>query len=106
MRSRPVASPRRVKATPVHLHAEMSLSGAFNAITASCLNHLLSNEPGMLEGRDIEYLHQMRVAVRRQRSALSIFSTAIPRRVYRDSGGVEVAYTANWPSSRLGRICN
>jgi len=37
-------SPPR-KATSAHLHAEMSLSGAFNAITASCLNQLLSNEP-------------------------------------------------------------
>ena len=71
------ASPPR-KATPVHLYAEISLSDAFNAITANCLNHLLSNEPGMLEGRDIEYLHQMRVAVRRQRSALSIFSPLFP----------------------------
>ena len=32
----------------------------------------------MLEGRDIEYLHQMRVAVRRQRSALGIFSPLFP----------------------------
>jgi len=68
-----------VKAAPVHLQAEMSLSAAFNAITSSCLNHLLSNEYGMLNGRDIEYLHQMRVAVRRQRSALGIFSTVFPK---------------------------
>lgn len=62
------------KASPVNLRPGMSLGSAFGAITASCLNHLLSNESGMLEGRDVEYLHQMRVAVRRQRSALSIFS--------------------------------
>ena len=94
------------KATPVHLQAEMSLSGAFNAITASCLNHLLSNEPGMLEGRDIEYLHQMRVAVRRQRSALGIFSPLFPAELTGVAGRVEVAYTADWYSSRLGRVCN
>ena len=62
------------KAAPINLHTGMSLSSAFNTISASCLNHLLSNESGMLEDRDVEYLHQMRVAVRRQRSALSIFS--------------------------------
>jgi inorganic triphosphatase YgiF len=61
------------KAPLINLHAGMSLSRAFNTITAGCLNHLLGNESGMLEGRDVEYLHQMRVAVRRQRSALSIF---------------------------------
>jgi CHAD domain-containing protein len=56
----------------------MSLGSAFNVITANCLNHLLSNEPGMLEGRDIEYLHQMCVAVRRPRSTLNIFSPLFP----------------------------
>jgi triphosphatase len=88
-------SPPR-KATPVLLYAEMSLSDAFNAITASCLNHLLSNEPGMLEGRDIEYPHQMRVAVRRQRSALSIFSLLFPA----EFGGV--AGELRWLIRQIG----
>lgn len=63
-----------LKAAPVELDAEMSVSAAFTVITWNCLNHLHSNETGMLASRDIEYLHQMRVALRRQRSALSIFS--------------------------------
>src|SRR5690606_8278466 len=35
--------------------------------------HLHGNEAGMQEGSDIEYLHQMRVALRRLRSAFGLF---------------------------------
>jgi len=46
------------------------------------LQHLLSametNEPGMLENLDSEFLHDYRVAVRRIRSILSQMKTAIP----------------------------
>lgn len=63
-----------LKATPVQLIAGMSVAEAFRTISWNCLGHLHSNEAGMLEGQNTEYLHQMRVALRRQRSALSIFS--------------------------------
>jgi len=67
------------KAQPIQLVAEMSVSEAFRTIIGNCVSHLHSNEAGMLEGRDIEYLHQVRVALRRQRSALSIFSKAFSK---------------------------
>lgn len=67
------------KAMPVALDAETSVNPAFKAIAWSCLGHLHANESGMLAGLDIEYLHQMRVALRRLRSALSIFSTAFSK---------------------------
>lgn len=41
---------------------------------------MLHNEPGARLGVDIEYLHDMRVAVRRMRAALRIFRDAIPAR--------------------------
>jgi triphosphatase len=85
-------------ASPIKLHAGMSLSSAFNAITASCLNHLLGNESGMLEGRDVEYLHQMRVAVRRQRSALSIFSPLF------GTESTSVARDWTWLTRQIGPI--
>jgi inorganic triphosphatase YgiF len=84
------------KAPPVNLHGGMSLSSAFNAITANCLNHLLSNESGMLEGCDIEYLHQMRVAVRRQRSVLSIFSPLFA------TESASVARELRWLTRQIG----
>lgn len=86
-----------LKAAPVELDAEMSMSAAFTAITWNCLNHLHSNETGMLAGRDIEYLHQMRVALRRQRSALSIFS-----RIFSKAAFVPLAQKLKWLASQFG----
>ncbi len=86
-----------LKAAPVELDAEMTVSAAFKAITWNCLNHLHSNETGMLAGCDIEYLHQMRVALRRQRSALSIFS-----RIFSKAAFIPLAQELKWLTSQLG----
>jgi CHAD domain-containing protein len=51
---------------------------AFRAVVLACLEQLHANEDGMLEGRDVEYLHQMRVALRRLRSALGVFRAVFP----------------------------
>ncbi len=47
---------------------------AFRAIALACLAHLQRNEAGTLAGEDPEYVHQARVAIRRLRSALRVFS--------------------------------
>lgn len=86
-----------LKAAPVGLDAEMSVSAAFKAIACDCLNHLHSNETGMLAGHDIEYLHQMRVALRRQRSALSIFS-----RIFSKTAFAPLAQELKWLASQFG----
>jgi triphosphatase len=86
-----------LKAAPIELDAEMSVSAAFAAISWNCLNHLHSNETGMLAGHDIEYLHQMRVALRRQRSALSIFS-----RIFSKAAFAPVAQELKWLTSQFG----
>ncbi|WP_052493929.1 CYTH and CHAD domain-containing protein [Nitrosospira sp. NpAV] len=86
-----------LKAQPVQLAAEMSVSEAFKAITWNCLGHLHSNEAGMLDGSDIEYLHQMRVALRRQRSALSIFS-----RVFSKTAFLPIAQELKWLAGQFG----
>lgn len=86
-----------LKAAPIELDAEMSVSAAFAAISWNCLNHLHSNETGMLAGHDIEYLHQMRVALRRQRSALSIFSRIFSKAVF-----APVAQELKWLTSQFG----
>lgn len=67
-----------LKAKPVQLVAEMNICEAIKAIVWNCLGHLHSNEEGMLKGGNMEYLHQMRIALRRLGSALSDFSKAFP----------------------------
>src|SRR5512134_61521 len=67
------------KAGTVELAPETSVNEAFKAIVRSCLTQLQANEDGMLEGRDPEYLHQMRVALRRLRSALGMFRAVLSR---------------------------
>ena len=86
-----------IKSGQVKLNPEMSVSTAFKAISWSCLNHLHANESGMLSGQDTEYLHQMRVALRRQRSAMSLFSKVLPK-----DGLSSLSRELKWLSSQLG----
>ena len=71
--------PAPVKATTATLSADMTVSAAFEAIVWESLRHLQSNEQGVLANGDPEYLHQMRVALRRLRSAMSVFSAVLPQ---------------------------
>ncbi|MGI9435703.1 MAG: CHAD domain-containing protein, partial [Geminicoccaceae bacterium] len=48
------------------------------SIFAACFRHWLGNQAAALDGRDPEGVHQMRVGLRRLRSALSIFRKLIP----------------------------
>ena len=68
-----------VKASTPPLSADMTVDDAFAAVAFHCLAHLQDNEIGLLAGRNPEYLHQARVALRRLRSAFRVFDTAIPR---------------------------
>ena len=70
--------PAPAKASTAALAADMTVSVAFKTIAWTTLNHLQANEHGMLEGRDPEYLHQMRVALRRLRSVFSVFAAVLP----------------------------
>jgi triphosphatase len=51
----------------------MSAGRAFALVGRACLRHLVANVPAML-ARDGTALHQMRVALRRLRAAMSLFS--------------------------------
>jgi triphosphatase len=63
-----------IKAKPAALDKHMSMPQGFVAIATSCVVHMTANEAGCTIGADAEYLHQMRVAVRRLRTALRLFS--------------------------------
>ncbi len=77
-RGRPEAP---VKARPAALDHGMSVNDAFKAVMWANLAHLQANERGMLEGGDPEYLHQTRVALRRLRSAVTVFAPLFPEPV-------------------------
>jgi inorganic triphosphatase YgiF len=62
-----------VKAAPVELRPDADVQSAFRIIARSCLHQLIANRSVMLAS-DPEGLHQMRVALRRLRAAMSLFS--------------------------------
>ena len=64
---------RPVKSSPIALTKTMGVADAYAAIVQAALAHLQANEPGVLSGMKLEFLHQTRVALRRLRSALSVF---------------------------------
>jgi inorganic triphosphatase YgiF len=61
------------KAHPVALIADFSAKDAFRAIARGCLEQFLVNQACLIDSQSPEALHQMRVALRRLRSAFSIF---------------------------------
>ncbi|MBS4096690.1 MAG: CHAD domain-containing protein [Sulfuricella sp.] len=74
----PPAPPQPVKAKSVDLRNGFSAGQAFQTIAWNCIGHLQNNHAGLLSGNDIEYVHQMRVALRRLRSATGLFARIAP----------------------------
>ena len=62
------------------LAANATAGEAFVANTRAALEQIALNAAGAAAGRDPEYLHQLRVGVRRLRSALRAFRELLPRR--------------------------
>lgn len=65
------------KAATVALAGDMTAAEGFRCIARACLGQLAANEAAVRAGRP-EGLHQMRVAVRRLKSALSTFRDIFP----------------------------
>lgn len=63
------------KAGTIALGRGMSVGAGMGAILAGCLQHAGANVRGVLETDDPEYLHQVRVGLRRFRSALKLFES-------------------------------
>jgi len=74
----PPAPPQPVKAAALDLRGRLSAEQAFQRIAWSCISHLQCNHHGLLTGDDVEYVHQMRVAMRRLRSACGLFARIAP----------------------------
>ena len=69
---------RPAKVRPSRLSAEQSPVDAFRIIGFDCLALWQANETGARESDDPEFIHQLRVALRRLRSALRLFGPALP----------------------------
>jgi inorganic triphosphatase YgiF len=81
-----IAAPR--KASAVRLDRSMDAGDAFRAIVGECLSQVQANARGVLESGDPEYLHQMRVGLRRLRSALDLFGGQLGEAVLAHASGL------------------
>ncbi len=70
--------PEATKASRPELFADDTVDRALSRILKHCFKHWTDNEAVVLDGRDVEGVHQMRVALRRLRSALGLFRQMIP----------------------------
>jgi inorganic triphosphatase YgiF len=70
-------APPAVHGEPVILGPDMTVDVALQRIGRSCLAQLLRNEPAVLSAQP-EGVHQMRIAVRRLRSAISSLKKFLP----------------------------
>jgi inorganic triphosphatase YgiF len=67
-----------VKAGAVELALEMTVDQGFRAIVSNCAAQMQDNESGVVRTNDPESVHQMRVGLRRLRSALGLFAKWAP----------------------------
>lgn len=86
-----------VKAEKLHLAADTSTAEAFAQIVGTCLRHFRLNETILRRSFDPEALHQTRVALRRLRSALSIFKPVVA-----DDRFLHLASELKWLAGSLG----
>ena len=61
-----------------NLAPDTSVERGLGSVLNNCMGHWLANHAAVLDGRDTEGVHQMRVALRRMRSALTIFKSILP----------------------------
>lgn len=71
--------PRWYKAKPLTLTPADDVNDAMAAIFVSCFDQWLANQAAAFDGQDPEGVHQMRVGLRRLRSAFSVFRKLIPK---------------------------
>ncbi len=65
------------RARPLLLTRKMPLEQAFVAVAGNCLEQIQANDIADQDSTDIERLHQMRVGLRRLRSAFTLFDAVI-----------------------------
>ncbi|MGH6697613.1 CHAD domain-containing protein [Sphingopyxis sp.] len=91
------AAPARVTAEAVILGGDTTAGQAFGLIAQSCIRQFRLNETLLLASRNADALHQGRVALRRLRSAFSIFKPMI------GDAGIDLRTELRWLASELGK---
>jgi len=94
------AAPPAVHAEPLALDRNMTVVDALQSIGRSCLAQLLRNEPAVLSAQP-EGVHQMRVAVRRLRSAISSLGDLLPQQEL-----APIVEELRWLGGMLGPVRN
>ena len=83
---------------PTDIPSDATLGDIAYAVIRSQLRELFAREPGARLGEDPEELHDMRVATRRLRAAMDVFSSALPSRA------VAVREELRWIAAELGQV--
>jgi triphosphatase len=89
-------SPQPVKAFSVKLTPKQSPQSAFQSIARACLHQLCANI-GPVRAGDAEAIHQARVAIRRLRAAISLFS-----KLLRDKQTDSIKRELKWLTGEFG----
>ncbi|WP_429807137.1 CHAD domain-containing protein [Ensifer sp. B1-9] len=92
------AQPVVFKAEPVELDREMRVTKSFRTIALACLRHYRLNEDVLRERRNPEALHQSRVALRRLRSAISLYKDLLS-----DDESQRIKGELKWLAGVLGK---
>ena len=71
-------APSAVRAGDLDIGAGTTIASAVEHILRHCVDHWTANHEVVLDGTDPEGVHQMRVALRRLRSAVSLFKSILP----------------------------
>lgn len=90
--------PSVFKGSPPKLAKDTDAHSAFKQIAWKCISHLQNNQDMVLHGTDVEGVHQMRVALRRLRSAFSLFRKIVGRK-----SSTALLVELGWLAGTLGR---
>ena len=91
------AAAEPVKPSNIEIAAGATVEQAFKGIVRNCLDQLAANEAGAKLGHDMEYVHQMRVASRRLRTAIGLFAPLLA-----GQGRFDPAAETRWLAKQLG----
>jgi CHAD domain-containing protein len=84
------------KATPLELDPDIPVGEPFRTVARNCLHQILANEPGV-RGGDAEALHQMRIGLRRLRTAIVGFA-----KLFTETEQERIKAELKWATNQLG----
>ncbi|MDQ0322710.1 inorganic triphosphatase YgiF [Pararhizobium capsulatum DSM 1112] len=87
-----------IKSEPILLDRHMTAASSFQAMAEACFRHFRLNEDLFLQNRDASSLHQARIALRRLRSAFSIYKAMVP-----DAESIRLKDELKWLANTLGK---